>query len=325
MSTQVSADRSAAGSTPTPRFVLGVDDAERSSGALLWTCAESARSHLPVELVSACPVHLTRAPMRHLGHAVRELETSVTQSLARLVQRLPGDAETLPSRVAPGAPRSVLLDALDDEAALLVVGSRRGHVERMLLGSTSAAVAGRAPVPVVVVPDGWTADRDPGPLVVGTALGEESEDHLLRFAFDRARDVGAAVVVVHAWEAPALQTWSPSDVRDYRSRVLAALDELLEPWGRTYPDIEVATSAVAAQPADAVLDTGRVAQMVIVGRHAPASRYSGVRLGSTARSVLHRAGVPVAVIPPGSASPSKASAPDAEGRASGAPTWAPTF
>jgi nucleotide-binding universal stress UspA family protein len=229
----------------------------------------------------------------------------------RLVRRLPHGLETLPCRVASGAPRAVLLDALDDAAAVLVVGRSRGHVERMLLGSTSSAVAGRAPVPVVVVPDGWTADRDLTPLVVGTALGEESEDHLLRLPFDRARDRAVPLVVVHAWEMPM------SDVPDYRSRVLVALDELLEPWAREYPDVEVATSAVAEQPASAVLDAGKVAQMVIVGRHAPASRRSGVRLGSTARGVLHRADVPVAVIP--------LPAPHAEARIGAAPTWGPTY
>jgi nucleotide-binding universal stress UspA family protein len=78
------------------------------------------------------------------------------------------------------------------------------------------------------------------------------------------------------------------------------------------------TSAVAEQPAEAMLEAGKVAQMLIVGRHTAASRHSGVRLGSTARSVLHQAGVPVAVVPlPTAAHP--------EGHRVAAPMWVPTY
>jgi hypothetical protein len=41
-----SADHTATGATSTPRLVLGVDDAERSWGALLRTCAKAARRHV---------------------------------------------------------------------------------------------------------------------------------------------------------------------------------------------------------------------------------------------------------------------------------------
>ena len=57
------------------------------------------------------------------------------------------------------------------------------------------------------------------------------------------------------------------------------------------------TAAPAERPVDAVIDAGRVGQLMVIGRHATASRHLG-RLGSTARGVLHRAAVPVAVLPP---------------------------
>jgi nucleotide-binding universal stress UspA family protein len=59
------------------------------------------------------------------------------------------DVET---RVLPGHPAQVLLDAADD-AALIVVG-RRGHsgFAAAIMGSTSRYVSAHASVPVVVVP-----------------------------------------------------------------------------------------------------------------------------------------------------------------------------
>jgi nucleotide-binding universal stress UspA family protein len=87
-----------------------------------------------------------------------------------LVERLdgPGDGHPDPAWCAPlqragvrhreteraGNPVSVLLDAVDEEGAgLLVVGSRGvGGYPELLLGSTSTQVVQRATCPVVVVP-----------------------------------------------------------------------------------------------------------------------------------------------------------------------------
>ena len=83
--------------------------------------------------------------------------------------------------------------------------------------------------------------------------------------------------------------------------------------------MELVVAAPAERPADAVIDAGRVAQLMVVGRHATAERHLN-RLGSTSRGVLHRAAVPVAVIPP-------ATTPgDTRPRThAGSDVWAPTY
>jgi len=108
------------------------------------------------------------------------------------------------------------------------------------------------------------------------------------------------LVAVHAWEVPALLSWSSADVANLRERVQRALEEFLSPWRDKYPDVTVDAHAVAERPADAISSASRVAQLAGVGRHTPASRHGGFHLGSTARGVLHHAEVPVLIVPTGS-------------------------
>ena len=79
-------------------------------------------------------------------------EQAVAMSLGSSVQR----------RAVLGDPAQSLMElARTEHAELLVLGSRRRRpLKAALLGSVSAAVAGSAPCPVVIVPDG-AATEDP--------------------------------------------------------------------------------------------------------------------------------------------------------------------
>jgi nucleotide-binding universal stress UspA family protein len=269
MSTRTSTLRPDVAVTRPARVVVGLGYAEPSIGALAWAS-----------------------------------EASTRRLMAALVLRLTSDQEVLPVRVASGSSCSVLLGALDEDTRMLVVGRRGvGAVTRVLLGSTSIAVAGRSPVPVVVVPDDWSAlERWSAPIVAGVSLdesdgGADTDDRVLRFAFDRARDLRVPLVVVHAWQVPAIYGWSPGDLADFPGRVARTLEARLEPWLAEYPEVQVTTSTVAERSADAVLKAAHGAQLAVLGRHTPASWHGALRLGSTSRQVLHDAEIPVAVIP----------------------------
>jgi nucleotide-binding universal stress UspA family protein len=63
--------------------------------------------------------------------------------------------------VEDGDPRQLLL-RLAEQASLVVMGSRgRGPFRSLLLGSVTAAVAGRASCPVVVIPPNDDSDGEP--------------------------------------------------------------------------------------------------------------------------------------------------------------------
>lgn len=299
MTTQTSPSRPGTGPTSRPRIAVGLEYADQSTGAVLWASGEAAREKALLQVVTACPTLLGPAPGSAQVYVGGDTEATTRESMTRLTARLGADVATLPPTVTAGSPTAVLLDAAGEDTRMLVVGRRGLHtLGRALLGSTSIALAGRSPVPVVVVPDDWTpASHSSAPVVVGTTLGDDSDTAVLRFAFERARGLRVPVVVVHAWEIPALYGWSPTDIADFRGRVTVALEEHLAPWRKEYDDVEVVATTVAERACDAVLDASRVAQLAIVGRHTPASRHRGLRLGSTARAVLHRAETPVAVVP----------------------------
>ena len=303
MSSQVSTRHPEAQTDRCTRVVVGVDDAQQRTGAILWACHEAARLHVPLQLVSACPILTGPGLAQPRALVGTGTEQTMRQSLSALAARLHGEVDMLPVQVAIGSPRDVLLDALDESTTMLVVGSRGvGAAHRVLLGSTSIGVAGRASVPVVVVPDGWVpAGHISAPVVVGTTLGEDVDaetDHaVLRFAFDRARELRVPVIVVHAWEVPTLCSWSPSDVADLRDRDSVRLEQHIESWRTEYPDVEVVARSILARSDAAVLDVARIGQVIVVAGHTSGSGHHGLRLGSTTRGVLHHSPTPVVVIP----------------------------
>lgn len=325
MGTQVSTHRPATEADGRPHVVVGIDSDDQSTGAMLWACDEAARRHAPLRFVSACPVVVAAAPSRPEAYIASNLEESTRETLAKITHRLRDGVEMLPVHVTTGPPRRVLLDAIDENTTMLVLGRRSIRAaQRVMVGSTSIAVAGRAPVPVVVVPDSWgPADRSSAPIVVGVSLGEgrhPSDDDVLRFAFERAHELRVPLIAVHAWEIPALYSWSPADIADFRGRIAKQVDEHLKHWREEYPDVEVVASTVAERGVDAVLDASHVAQLAVVGRHTPDSRHGGFRLGSTARGVLHGAKIPVAIIP---AAPQHPETP--QHRRDSSDTWGPMF
>jgi nucleotide-binding universal stress UspA family protein len=299
MTTQTSARRTGSDPKSRARIAVGLEHADQIAGAVLWARDEAARHSDLLQVVTACPTLVGPGPGSAQVYVGGDTEATTRESMTRLTARLGTGAVTLPPLVAAGSPTGVLLDAAGEDTRLLVVG-RRGlkTLGRALLGSTSIALAGRSPVPVVVVPDDWSpSTHATAPVVVGTTVGDDSDSAVLRFAFEQARSLHVPVVVVHAWEIPTLYGWSPTDIADFRGRVARTLEEHLTPWRDEFDDVEVVATSVAERACDAVLDASRVAQLAVVGRHTPASRHRGLRLGSTARAVLHRAETPVAVVP----------------------------
>jgi nucleotide-binding universal stress UspA family protein len=287
-----------------PHLLVGVDERHVNEGALRWAAAEAARLKLALRLATICRIHPEAGV--YVGSGV---EDSTRAGLQDLADRLAADVEVLPVSVSSGGPVTGLLSRAAG-ADLLVVGHRDlGTLHRSTLGSTSIAVAGRSPVTVVVVPDGWASeDGAPPPLVLGVRLpeseGETDHPASLDYAFDRARTLQVPLVVVHAWEVPAVLSWSPLDLAAERQRVTGRVERLLLPWRRRHPGVEVDVRVMADRPADALREAAATSQLVILGRRTAPDRHGGFRLGSTARAFLHHAETPVAVVPAERAHPS---------------------
>lgn len=247
--------------------VVGVDGSEGSDSALRWAAHEAAAVGSRLRVVTATGRHHSRAQ----------------HDVDRARAKVPG--QDVVTAVYEGRAEDMLVHHLDD-ARLLVVG-KRGHgvIPRLLVGSVAVAVAGRSPVPVTVVPNGWRQqDNEHLPIVVG--LDPDRAHHrLLHLAFRRAQRLAVPLVLVHGTES--------HDGPDVGVR----FDSEVELWSERFPDVEVRSIKTPQHPTMALLaEAERGAQLLALGRRVT-HRFEGFGFGSVTRAVLHYAEVPVLVVP----------------------------
>lgn len=293
-------------STFRGRVVVGFDGSDSSLHAARWAAGEArARGRELVLLYSLLPPVTSGGfgvGMPPSPDLVGQLEASARAQVAAAMERLSADLPGL--RITPavmiGSPSSVLLEA-SGSADLLVVGSRgHGGFTGLLLGSVGAQVAAHAECPVVIIREPAAAEAST--VVVGID-GSPAAEAALRFAFDEASRHGWSVQAVHAWDVPAydliivpngpvpapLSTVADDEVR------LAA--EVLAGFRDDYPDVDVVEHLVRAPAVMALVEASAGAAMVVVGTHGHGPAI-GALLGSVSHGLLHRATVPVAVVPP---------------------------
>jgi nucleotide-binding universal stress UspA family protein len=180
---------------------------------------------------------------------------------------------------------------------MVVVGSRgRGGFTGLLLGSVSQHVATHAAGPVVVVrARPWQAD---GPVVVGV---DESDGtgHALDVAFEEAALRDAGIVVLHAY-LPDVRTWGldllpeVEDEHVRRTIELDRLNDIVEPWRKRFPAVDVEVAAVDGQAAARLIDASATARLMVVGSRGRGG-FTGLLLGSVGLQLLHHAGCPVLI------------------------------
>jgi nucleotide-binding universal stress UspA family protein len=283
--------------------VVGVDGSDASFVGLAWAVHEAMREHRPVRLVHAWEVPVPGyVPVPSSVDLVREsAEATLADSRAKAQQWAPG--LSLDTRLVHGPAARVLVDE-GAEGAMVVVGSHgRGGFARLLIGSSSAAVAAHASVPVVVTrgtraDEAWRA----APVVVGVDGSAVSEAAVL-FAFQAASRRGQGLVVVHAWAQPdpmvdeAYAVLSESATRQTEARL--AIAESLAGLRDTYPDVDVTEVVADGHPVETLLAEAstRAASLLVVGSRGRGG-FVGLLLGSVSRGVLHHAECPVAVVRP---------------------------
>ncbi|WP_086707477.1 universal stress protein [Streptomyces antimycoticus] len=147
---------------PSAPIVVGTDGSPASGRAIRFALQESQMRGTRLLAVCAYAFTTTRSGYGWLIPDSYDLDTqlrdamleAVTETLEQARQEVGGAPVEVETRVEPGRPSQVLLDASKD-ACLLVVGSRgAGAWGRLTLGSTSTEVVHHAHLPVVVVPAG---------------------------------------------------------------------------------------------------------------------------------------------------------------------------
>ncbi|MET8091764.1 universal stress protein [Micromonospora sp. NPDC005220] len=271
-------------------ILVGYDGSTDASMAVDWAVDEARHSGQPVRLAYVFE-WLTVASWVGPGVAPgvwpddtarRQVDDLVRKAAADAAAANPGLQIT--GEVYDGPPALVLQER-SAEAGMLVLGSRgHGGFGGLLVGSTAVSVAAHAHCPVVVVRDGPSAA---GPVAVGVD-GSEPSLVALGFAVERAAQRRTPLRVLHAW-TPGPD--AAAGVPDER----AAVEQTLETWRRTFPDLAVSVDLVPTSPAAMLIEASRDAQLIVVGSRGRGG-LAGMLLGSVSQQLIQHAACPVAVV-----------------------------
>lgn len=285
--------------------LVGVDGSTQNASAVAWAAAEASASDGTAPLVL---VHDAETAGRSAGRAILERATTEASALhpgltpsRELVAG--GPAASLPAsaptweRALGGAPGS----------ALVVVGRRgRGASRRISLGRTARSLAQQEGPTLVVVPDTWTPDRVPAdaPVVVDAGplpatdvdadadadagAGTAGRDRALALAVARALRDQRPLVALASWSVPVAAAGHARPIREvwaeHADRAEHELEELLAPWRRLHPGLDLVGVTTDRSPVLALLGHAERAELLVLAR------------GPRASAVVEYADGPVALV-----------------------------
>lgn len=284
----------------THDLVVGVDGTAASANALRYALKEASGGAGKVEVFHVIPDYAPMAypiPFDELMDAGRAALESTLHQVGQAGHGTSGAA--LSTHLERGSVVRTLTTAAQGAAAVVVGCDRRSVATRLLTGNVSTGLAARAAVPVVSVPETWSPDRATGVVLAAVKHPAHSEG-LLAEAFALAHRRGSRLVALHAWRFPSAYddviVSDPQTLGEWAARARQELEDLVEPWRHTYPDVDVELRAVHDFPAHALVEASGDADELVIVRRAhgfPAAAH----LGSTARTVLLHAHCPVRVVP----------------------------
>jgi nucleotide-binding universal stress UspA family protein len=281
-------------------IVVGVDGSAHNRSAIEWAAHEADRSGSRLYLVVASGQFNVPVPAYSYGF----VDTfDYGESLTGLVQEVKEELEVgYPSLCArPVVRLGSAIEALltmGHQADEIVVGKRGlGAFARVVVGSTSIAVAGRSRVPVIVVPDEWRpTEHLRRPVAVGV---DPVRDHTkaLEFAFTRARQLAVPLHVVHAVDIRPIVASEEESAPRWGANAMQLLEAALDDFRLLFPDVHVEINQVHAVSAIGLLDAAEDSQLLVLGRSSQSERLRGFPFGSVGRAVLHYSDTPVAIVP----------------------------
>lgn len=270
--------------------------------ALGFAADEAERAGCGLHLVHV--VHVLVTGSEYAVAMETELEQAGRQLLDAALERahaLAGDVPVAADlRVGPVVPTVV---GAAEEARMIVLERRDlSTVSRVVTRSVTSGVAARTRVPVVSVPSHWSQTRahaDVPEVVVGVHVAERAQP-LLRTAAGAARSRNAALRVLHTWKFPSgfdEIMFQRTENEKWAARATDAIQQVIEELHDDLEGVTVEIEARHAYAADALLEAGEEAELLVLGRHDPLLPF-GSHLGPVARAVLREADCPVMLVHP---------------------------
>ncbi|MPY31180.1 universal stress protein [Streptomyces adustus] len=295
-------------------ITVGIDGSRESRAATEWAAREAQLRDLPLKIVHVwqpVPDPMAQDPLLGAETQQHWTERIPREAAAGISRRHPG-VEVITEQLS-GHPGDVLAGAAKS-AELLVLGSRGlGGLGGLVVGSIGLSAVAHAERPVVLVRAPATAadehEPDPSgipsaatpfrPVVLGLDV-EHPDETLIEFAFDAAGRRATSLRVVHGWNPPPYYAYgTPANPVLHEALALReaeVLAEVLRPWRKKHPDVEIVEESRYGSAAVHVVEASREASLVVVGRRIRRSPF-GAHIGHVTHAVLHHSTAPVAVVP----------------------------
>lgn len=280
---------------PIGSVVVAIDGSVDSLRAVDWAFAEAGHQRRPLHLMHVVPsvaYHVAALPTLE-----REMRERGEQILSAATQRRPAGSEIdCTSSLVDGTPSKVLIDA-SSRADMVVVGSRgHGGFAGLVLGSVSGHVASHAACAVTIVRA--AANPESSRIVIGVDFSEAGQAALAR-GFRMAEERGAPVTAIHTWRdisdsGPSIPHPLTADVVERTEHEERQLSEAIADWQGKHPRVPVTQEVIPGHAARVLADASERAAALVVGSRGRGA-FTGMLLGSTSQSLLHRARCSVVV------------------------------
>jgi nucleotide-binding universal stress UspA family protein len=287
-------------STNNGAVVIAVDGSEQGYVAVRYAAQEAQRLGAALDVVHVLPSTVAGGSAMMMMVPEESFQCEAAQILGRArttaLESVPDLQVTTQLRMGG---RIHQLIEISGHARLMVLGRRSpSSLDRIWSGGTVTGVASRAACPVVVVPD----DREPGPTHRRIVVGFKSSAHaseLFDAAFRLADEIGAEIVVLHAWRLQGVYDDIIADrveVERWQREETELIENELADCRDAFPDVTVRVNVRHEDAARALVRATAGADRLVIER--PAHGGLVHHLGRTARAVLREARCPVEVLPP---------------------------
>ena len=272
---------------------IGVDGA---SAAVQYAVSEARRTGRPIHLVHVLQIPAVQAYAGVYGAAVDATQAVLDEALARAAQLAGDDVAITGELMDDGWVVDDLVRRTQADQVLILQHRTFSAVHRLYTGSIVQAVASRAHVPVVSVPEAG------GQALDGGDRGRAGPRRGTRAAADRLRGGPrpvADLVVLHAWWLSSGYDVAVVDQAmrtEWAERSRAQLEPALEVLQAEFPDVTVSVEVRHAPPIEAILDAAAASALTVIGRRHHRLPL-GSHLGPVVRATIAHASSPVLITP----------------------------